>query len=109
MTLVEMTKKEVLDIAKGISDHYHTLIKDYNYSVNRVVNEVDDPYTISSEIIGGMTVTFMDNLILEWHREDGYALYNYHGNKNNRSIIRQEKEGHDLLNWLYYGGYNNQW
>lgn len=108
MTLVELTKQEVLETAKGISNHYHTIIKDYNYSVNRVVNEVEDPYTISSEIISGMTVTFMNDIVLTWNRDRGYTLYNYYGNINNRSIIKQEQEGHNLLNWLYYGGYNNQ-
>lgn len=103
MTAVEIQKKEVIGVGEAICHHYTTMFLNYKYEVVRTVNDPNDPFFISPETISSMTITFENNIVLEWNTQEGYTLF-----KNNQ-IVKKEKNSGILIGWLEWGDADNQW
>jgi hypothetical protein len=103
MTLVEIQKKEVIGVGEAICHHYTTMFLNYKYDVIRTVNAPNDPYKISPETISAMTITFANNIILEWNVQEGYTLF------ENNQIVKKERNSGILMGWLEWGDADNQW
>ena len=94
-TLVDLTKKEIIEAGKEICKCFNVSMLDYSYNVVRTVNDINDPFTISDETLFSMTIVFEKNLVLEWDRENGFELYDLYNRK--QLIIKESSLGGFLL------------
>lgn len=96
MTLIEKQKKEIINVGDAICHHYTTVFLNYKYEVVKTVDNFN-------ETIFAMTITFANNIILEWNVQEGYSLF------ENNQIVKKERNSAILMGWLEWGDADNQW